>query len=740
MKRLLPILALSLAICGTAVAADWPMFIGDGDRTPPKQGLNLVDHLDHATVLWTLQHHMTVGKGLYPRTVRESRERGIEPFYGGASSPIAADGLVFAAYHKPNGKVKAKRTPWRTMGEDNLALLPDWFFSVTADDCLLAVDAVTGAVKWEAVEENKGLNRLGHKRGHWCVSPAFADGRVFSLGTAGLLYAYDAKTGKKLWETLARPDFKNQLEEYLESKALPFTQGNEKGSLVVAGGNVIVPTSGLAAFDVKTGKPAWSIDRIRSKHATPAFWRHEGKVYLVVGNGTGQIRLIDPADGTVLWTHEGLGNQLGAINVTGDIAILNVGSRTSDDEKANGLFGAFRLTKKGPEHLWTLPDKPAYRHSWTMDRGAERRAAIQDGHVYLVVGLNREDKLVTTEAETGKIVDEFDVPGWHAPYPVEDRLMIMDDRAHTDPVTLAWYSIENPATPKELHGSKALPFRTTTAYEVPMEMPVVDGVLYLRTLEGLAALDLRKPKQAAANRPIRARVPGDLLGRDGPVDLTFVQRDGKLRHGGFHGSRALHAVETAEASWDGEHLRGTLGIDPSGVRQYGLYTVNAELAKDGWLEGTLASCVPAFAEPIEVHGKVTAMRRQPAWMPPCDDVLRLEEAVFQTGGNVGRLLLFVRHEDGTLQDVAGFADQTTKTPPVIEPGDLAVENGRLRGTFQARFRPDEWTTPLTEKGSSAAATYTIDAALGKRDGTEAGRYDGVYGTAWTETADLLPPG
>ena len=64
---------------------------------------------------------------------------------------------------------------------------------------LLAVEAKTGKIKWERIEKGQGHNRQGHKRGHWCVSPAYADGRVFSMGTAGLLYAYDAASGREMW-------------------------------------------------------------------------------------------------------------------------------------------------------------------------------------------------------------------------------------------------------------------------------------------------------------------------------------------------------------------------------------------------------------------------------------------------------------------------------------------------------------------------------------------------------------
>ncbi len=744
LRRVLAV-AVLVAVVGPGLRAaparaDWPMFIGDGDRTPPKQGTELVDHLDDAPVLWQLDHHMGVGKGLYPGTLRYARDHGIEAFYGGTASPIVAGGTVYVTYFKPDGRVPAKRKGWRTMDRpENLALLPDWFFSVTADDCLLAVDSRTGEVRWHAVEEGKGHNRLGHKRNHWGVSPAWADGRVFSMGTAGRLYAYDGATGRKLWEVVARPSLLAQRHEYIEKRELGWTR-NGKSSLVVAGGCVVVPHGGLTAFDAKTGERKWQIDEpVLSKHATPAFWVHGGKTYLVANGGHGTVRLIDPATGRVLWTHEGLGNQLGTVNVTGDLAILNAGSKRSADEKANGLFGAFRLSLKGMEHLWTLPDLEKYRHSWTMDRGAERRAAIQDGHVYLIVGLKKEDRLVVADAETGRIVAEESARGMQAPYPVEDRLVLYDDRAHTDPITASWWSLAEPGRPQKLHGSVGFPPRTITGYEVPIEWPCVDGILYGRTLGGLAAFDLRKPPETPANRTLHMFVPGDILGERTTRHVTLVQRDGRLTHGGFRGAPRLHAVDTSRAEWDGRKLGGTLGIDVEGFRRFGRYDVDATLGEKARLAGTITSRLPAFTRPIEVAGRVTAMAHQPAWMPPAADVLWLHEAVFQEGGRdtPGRLLLFVTHSNGRLMHVAGYADRTTRTPPVIDWRELTIENGRLKGVVKARYRADEWTQPLAETGTSAAGRYEVDAALGRPAGAEVGAYQGVYGADWFQRARLL---
>jgi len=725
---------LFVAFCrGTQAEGDWPMFIGDGDRTPPKTGQPLVDHLDDAPLLWELKHPMGVGKGLYPGHLKLSREYGIEPFYGGAASPIVVDGTVYVAYFKADGKVPAIIEPWRTVSDPE-QFLPPWFFSVTADDILLAVDAETGRIRWEQVEKGKGLNRLGHKRGHWCIAPAYADGRVFRMGTAGLLYAYDAKTGKKLWEVVAEPALQQLRDKYLESKKMCW-EASEKSSLVVAAGVVVVPHEAVTAFDVKTGEERWTIDdRVLSRHATPSIWNHGGREYLLVHDGQGTLRMIDPRDGRVLWMHEGLGEQIGTVDVTEDLVVLNAGSKAATDAKRNGLFGLYRLSLEGIQRLWTLPDRPEYRHSWTLDRGAERRAAIQDGLVYLIVG-DEQDRLVTADVRSGKIVDEQLVQSAHAPFPIEDRLLVYHDRAHTDPVVASWWSIEK-GVPQQLHDAVGFGPRTITGYEVPIQWPCVDGRLYARTLDGLACFDLRRPADVPENRTLRATIPARVAGSGEDLEVTLTQRGGRLKHGGFAGSRRLHAIDTSQAKWDGRRLTGTLRIDVDGYRRFDEFQVDATLDDNGRLRGTITRRVEAFEKPVPRSGPITALPHQPNWMPACTHVLQLADAGIQQGGREGRLLLFLTVEGGSLQRIDAFADQTTQAHPVLDASSLEWKVNRLSGTIRVRYRADEWAQPLTEHGDTAAAEYDINAKLGESG--DVGAYTGTYGVAWFQSVPLGP--
>ena len=70
-------------------------------------------------------------------------------------------------------------------------------------EVLRAVDAETGSVLWKT----PGVSRTSHREvsgpAHGAgpkSTPTFADGRLFTLGMAGTVTAFDAATGKQLWQ------------------------------------------------------------------------------------------------------------------------------------------------------------------------------------------------------------------------------------------------------------------------------------------------------------------------------------------------------------------------------------------------------------------------------------------------------------------------------------------------------------------------------------------------------------
>ena len=148
---------------------------------------------------------------LRPAWVYQAREAGpVE------TTPLVADGVMYVTEARSRVAaldVRTGRTLWRyepqlpkdvkTLGfppvNRGVALLDDRVFVGTLDARLVALDALSGAVRWTAPVAD---NALGYAI---TSAPLAIDGKVVigvsggEAGIRGFLDAYDAKTGERLW-------------------------------------------------------------------------------------------------------------------------------------------------------------------------------------------------------------------------------------------------------------------------------------------------------------------------------------------------------------------------------------------------------------------------------------------------------------------------------------------------------------------------------------------------------------
>lgn len=161
------------------------------------------------------------------------------------------------------------------------------------NEVMAALDADSGKVLWQTdYPVQFTMNRAAAAHGQGPKStPAFADGKLYAIGMTGIVTAFDAATGKQLWQKPA-------------PGVMP-TWTTHSFSPLVDRGRVIFHVGGhdqgaLTAFDADTGDVSWS-------------WKGDGPGYgspiMADLGGTRQIVTmtqqkfvgVDAATGTLLW-------------------------------------------------------------------------------------------------------------------------------------------------------------------------------------------------------------------------------------------------------------------------------------------------------------------------------------------------------------------------------------------------------------------------------------------------------
>jgi outer membrane protein assembly factor BamB len=169
-----------------------------------------------------------------------------------------------------------------------------YMFSREGDDEVLrALDPASGAVVWRtAYAAPFTMNKSTARHGPGPKStPAFSDGKLFTIGMTGIVTARDAATGKQLWQKPGSP-------------VVP-TFTTHAFSPVVDRGAVIFHVGGnnqgtLTAFDVNTGNVRWAWDGDGPSYGSPIVADLEGSHQLITLTQTKLVGM-DAAAGTLLW-------------------------------------------------------------------------------------------------------------------------------------------------------------------------------------------------------------------------------------------------------------------------------------------------------------------------------------------------------------------------------------------------------------------------------------------------------
>jgi outer membrane protein assembly factor BamB len=216
-------------------------------------------------------------------------------------------------------------------------------------EVMMGIDADSGKVLWEtghAAVFTPMSAAAPHGAGPKST-PVFFNGRLYSLGMTGIVTAYDAASGKQLWQ---KPG----------SAAVPMYTSHSF-SPIVNGQNVIFHLGGhdegaITAFDMNTGDVQWTWRGDGPGYGSPVVAEFGGTRQIVTIT-QGKLVGIDVANGTLLWERAFVSpnftNSTTPI-VAGDLLVVSSGNGPPTS--------AYRITKKGTQWVvdtaWENPDVP----------------------------------------------------------------------------------------------------------------------------------------------------------------------------------------------------------------------------------------------------------------------------------------------------------------------------------------------------------------------------------------------
>ncbi|MBQ3565358.1 MAG: PQQ-binding-like beta-propeller repeat protein [Alphaproteobacteria bacterium] len=149
----------------------------------------------------------------------------------------------------------------------------------------LAIKIRTLSEKWSASLDFESSDQIRP-----LSSTVAAEGKVFCMDAAGIVYAFDEKSGHLIWKISTTHKNKD---------------GQVGGALAFSDGHLIVSTSFAEAFslDAKTGSIQWR-KKIPAPCKGDGITVDSGKAYLLCDNGV--LQVLNISDGSVIWAHSGM--------------------------------------------------------------------------------------------------------------------------------------------------------------------------------------------------------------------------------------------------------------------------------------------------------------------------------------------------------------------------------------------------------------------------------------------------
>jgi outer membrane protein assembly factor BamB len=249
------------------------------------------------------------------------------------------------------------------------------------NEIMRAIDADSGKIIWEkSYPAPFKMNPATARHGPGPKStPTYANGRLFTLGISGIVTAFDANTGKTLWQKPAGP-----IEPLFHTSQ----------SALVDRGVVILHVGGhkqgaLTAFDPATGAVKWTWDGDGPGYGSPIVAEIGGTRQVIVFSQENLVG-VDAANGQLLWK-----TPFVARSITNSITPLVYEGHTIIVSGQGKPLTAYNVSKKDGQ--WTA------ELAWENDRlSLSFSNAVLVGDAVFSMSAMNSGQFFWADAKTGK--------------------------------------------------------------------------------------------------------------------------------------------------------------------------------------------------------------------------------------------------------------------------------------------------------------------------------------------------
>jgi outer membrane protein assembly factor BamB len=324
-------------------------------------------------------------------------------------------------------------------------------------EVVAAYDVATGRELWTSAWTATFHESMGGTGPR--ATPAWAEGRVYTLGGLGELRCLDAATGALVWRT-------NILED---SGATNLTWGMAATPLVVDDTVVVLPGGpngqSVAAYDRRTGKRAWSALNDQQSYSSPMLVTLGGVRQILVFSAS-RVMGLTPDRGDVLWEYP----WTTAYDVNAGQPLVIGDNRVFVSSGYGGGAAVVELTREGSGGFQV-------REVWRNIRMKNQftSSVLHEGFIY---GLD-ESILACLDAATGDLKWKGGRYGYGQVLLASGHLIVLGEDGDLALVRAA------PDRHQELARFPALAGKTWN------HPAMTDGILLVRNINEMAAFDLR---------------------------------------------------------------------------------------------------------------------------------------------------------------------------------------------------------------------------------------------------------